>query len=244
VTVPLLHLDGITVHYGRMLALCDVSVTVRPGEIVALVGNNGAGKSTLLKAVIGLVRPSAGRIMFSGTSLDELDTATRIRQGIGYSPEGRRIFPGMTVRENLEVAWRGERAAARIRLAEVYQLFPALEVNADVPGWQLSGGQQQMLAIGRALVSGSRLILLDEPSLGLAPALTRDVFARIRNIASTGRAVLMADQNIATALAVAHRICVLRAGRLVAEGPARSFRGREEIAAALLTGEPNAARLG
>ncbi|HEX6978223.1 MAG TPA: ABC transporter ATP-binding protein [Alphaproteobacteria bacterium] len=227
-----------------MLALRDVSVMVRPGEIVALVGNNGAGKSTLLKTVIGLVRPSSGQIMFDGTSLDELDTAARIRQGIGYSPEGRRIFPGMTVRENLEVAWRGDRAAARMRLAEVYQLFPALETNADVPGWRLSGGQQQMLAIGRALVSGGKLLLLDEPSLGLAPALMQDVFVRIRRIASTGRAVLMADQNIGTALAVAHQICVLRAGQLVAKGPAGAFRGQGEIAAALLTGEPNATRPG
>jgi branched-chain amino acid transport system ATP-binding protein len=232
----LLEIKGLTARYGQITALSDVSLTVDGGEAVALLGANGAGKSTLMKSIMGILRPAAGRVLFGGEDLARVDTGARARSGLGYSPEGRRVFPGMTVAENLLVAGRGTRAEIAAQLEEVYGLFPALRIKQAALGWQLSGGQQQMLAIGRALMTRPRLLLLDEPSLGLSPILTDEVIGRVRAIVARGTAVLIAEQNVAKALAVADRAYVLQVGRVVDEGPAAAMRDNPVIRAAFLGG--------
>lgn len=231
----LLDMRGIVVRYGEVVALGGVTIGVRAGEAVAIVGANGAGKSSLLNAVIGRVRTASGMIRFAGAPIERLPPWARARRGIGYSPEGRRIFPAMTVRENLEVGGRDDASAIASRVEEIYGLFPTLRRFEQSRGWQLSGGQQQMLAIGRALMARPRLLLLDEPSQGLSPAVAADVFACIRAIADGGGAVLFADQNVAAALAVADRGFVLRTGHIVAQGSAADLRQRD-LAGALLGG--------
>ena len=211
-----------------------MTLEVRAGEAVALVGANGAGKTTLMKAVMGFVAPAAGALRYAGRPLVGVSVAARARLGLGYSPEGRRVFPGMSVRENLEVASRADRAATRGRLDDVFALFPALAAKHGALGWQLSGGQQQMLAIGRALMTGPRLLLLDEPSLGLSPILTAEVLGRVRAIVGRGTAVLLAEQNVAKALEVADRAYVLQVGRVVDSGPAAELRQNPRIREAFL----------
>jgi branched-chain amino acid transport system ATP-binding protein len=230
----LLRVKDLTARYGQITALEAATIEVRAGEAVALVGANGAGKTTLMKSVMGFVAPAAGAIDYDGRPLAGVPVATRARLGIGYSPEGRRVFPGMTVRENLEVACRAGRAATRTRLDEVYATFPALADKAGALGWQLSGGQQQMLAIGRALMTAPRLLLLDEPSLGLSPILTAEVLGRVRAIVARGTAVLLAEQNVAKALEVADRAYVLQVGRVVESGPAAELRQNPRIREAFL----------
>ncbi len=228
----LLRIDELVQRHGGIAALDRVSLEVGAGEIVALLGANGAGKSSLLRSIIGLTRADAGRILFDGVAIEGEPAWARARRGIGYCPEGRRIFPGMTVRENLEVAMSG--AARRRRLETAYGLFPALAERGDVPGWQLSGGEQQMLAIARALMCGPRLLLLDEPSLGLAPQLVADLLKRIRAIVADGTAVLLAEQNIGGALAVADRGYVMQTGRVLAMGAAAELRDDAGLMAAFL----------
>jgi branched-chain amino acid transport system ATP-binding protein len=230
----LLEADGLTARYGQITALDAVTLEVRAGEAVALVGANGAGKTTLMKAVMGFVAPAAGALRYAGRPLGGVSVAARARLGLGYSPEGRRVFPGMSVRENLEVASRADRAATRGRLDDVFALFPALAAKHGALGWQLSGGQQQMLAIGRALMTGPRLLLLDEPSLGLSPILTAEVLGRVRAIVGRGTAVLLAEQNVAKALEVADRAYVLQVGRVVDSGPAAELRQNPRIRDAFL----------
>ena len=230
----LLQVSGLTARYGEITALADADLEVRAGEAVALVGANGAGKTTLMKSVMGFVAPAGGGIEYDGRPLAGIPVSARARLGLGYSPEGRRVFPGMTVRENLEVASRAGRAATRARLDEVYAMFPALAEKAGAPGWQLSGGQQQMLAIGRALMTAPRLLLLDEPSLGLSPLLTAEVLGRVRGIVARGTAVLLAEQNVAKALEVADRAYVLQVGRVVESGPAAELRQNPRIREAFL----------
>lgn len=230
----MLAVDGLVVRYGAVMALDRVSLEVGEGEIVALVGANGAGKSTMIRALVGQIEPEAGSVRFLGQPLDGLAPWKRARRGIGLSPEGRRIFPGLTVRENLAVA--AECSAAEIiqRVAEIFALFPALHARDSALGWQLSGGQQQMLAIGRALVSNPRLLLLDEPSLGLAPNAVHDLYATIRKAATTGRGVLIADQNAAAACAIADRAYVLQTGRIVAQGEPAEIQRNAAVATAFL----------
>ena len=230
----LLRLNAVTARYGQITALESATIEVRAGEAVALVGANGAGKTTLMKSVMGFVAPAAGGIDYDGRPLAGVAVSARARMGLGYSPEGRRVFPGMTVRENLEVASRAARAATRARLDEVYAMFPALAEKAGALGWQLSGGQQQMLAIGRALMTAPRLLLLDEPSLGLSPILTAEVLGRVRAIVARGTAVLLAEQNVAKALEVADRAYVLQVGRVVESGPAAELRQNPRIREAFL----------
>jgi len=218
----LLRLDGLTAGYGGATALHGVSLSLAAGEAVALLGANGAGKSTLLKAVLGLV-PSTGRIAFDGADLSGLSTERRVRLGLGYVPEGRRVFPGMSVRDNLEVASFAPAPRRRAGLERVFALFPQLRDKAAERAWRLSGGQQQMLAIGRALMGEPRLLLLDEPSLGLSPKLAGEVFAAVRAIAAAGTAVLVAEQSTARALAVGRRAVLLRLGTVLHEGPADSL---------------------
>jgi branched-chain amino acid transport system ATP-binding protein len=230
----LLRVHRLTARYGEITALADADLEVRAGEAIALVGANGAGKTTLMKSVMGFVAPAAGGIDYDGRPLAGVRVSARARRGIGYSPEGRRVFPGMTVRENLEVASRDGAAATRARLDEVYGMFPALAEKSGALGWQLSGGQQQMLAIGRALMTAPRLLLLDEPSLGLSPILTADVLGRVRAIVARGTAVLLAEQNVAKALEVADRAYVLQVGRVVESGPAAELRQNPRIREAFL----------
>jgi branched-chain amino acid transport system ATP-binding protein len=225
---PLLKIDRLTARYGQITALEDVSLEVHAGEAVALLGANGAGKSTLLKAVMGFVAPARGAIELDGRPLAGVSVAGRSRLGLGYSPEGRRVFAGMTVRENLEVASRGA------SIDELFEIFPALKEKERALGWQLSGGQQQMLAIGRALMTRPRLLLLDEPSLGLSPILTREVLERVRTIVARGTSVLLAEQNVAKALEVAQRAYVLQVGRIVEAGSTKDLRDNPHIKEAFL----------
>ncbi len=220
---PLLDIRGLSVSYGGSTALEGVSLALEAGEAVALLGANGAGKSTLIKAVMGLVPHAAARLSFAGADLRRLATAERARLGLGYCPEGRRVFPGLSVRDNLEVAARAGRAARRRRLESVLTLFPALAERCHARAWQLSGGQQQMLALGRALMSAPRLLLLDEPTLGLSPILADEVLESVRAIQRAGTAVLLAEENARKALAVAERGYLLELGRVVRAGSAAAL---------------------
>lgn len=218
----LLSIRDLTAGYGGVTALDGVSLTVAAGETVALLGANGAGKSTLLKALLGLV-PAQGDLRFDGGDLSPLATEARVRRGIGYVPEGRRVFPGMSVRDNLEVAGLPGNRDRALDVERVFALFPDLAGKSRESAWRLSGGQQQMLSLGRALMGRPRLLLLDEPSLGLSPKLADEVFAAVGRIAATGTAVLLAEQSAARALTVAPRAVLLRLGRVVGDGPVASL---------------------
>lgn len=218
---PLLDIAGLQVAYGGAPALTDVTLALHPGEIVALLGPNGAGKSSLLRAVIGLVPGSCRHMTFAGTDLSSLPAQRRARLGIAYVPEGRRIFPGLTVEENLKVACRT--TAYDALLTQSFSIFPQLIEHRRRTAWRLSGGQQQMLAIARALVAEPRLMLLDEPSLGLAPAVADQVFAALHEISRRGATILLAEQSVSRALGVATRGYVLRRGRIQAQGDAATL---------------------
>ncbi len=233
-SAPLFALAGVSVAYGPVAALEEVSLEIGAGEAVALLGANGAGKSTLMKAAMGFLVPRAGTITLAGQPLDGLAVERRARLGLSYCPEGRRVFPGLTVRENLEVAARASAAVRRRRVEAVFALFPALAAKAGARAWQLSGGQQQMLAIGRALMGEPRVLLLDEPSLGLSPILAAEVLDKVREIAGGGVAVLLAEQNVAKALAVCDRAYLLELGRVVREGPAATLAASEAVRRAFL----------
>jgi branched-chain amino acid transport system ATP-binding protein len=217
----LLRVDGIEVGYGDLTAVRDVSLEVREGEAVALIGANGAGKTTTLRAVSGLLPLRRGRIEFEGRRLDGLGPAEIVARGIAHVPEGRQLFPTMTVRENLELgartrAARGSRAET---LERVFELFPRLrERDAQLAG-TLSGGEQQMCAIGRGLMARPRLLMLDEPSLGLAPVLVKAIFEDLGRINGQGLAVLLVEQNVLRSLHLAHRGYVLENGRMTLSGP-------------------------
>ena len=237
---PLLEMDGVSAGYGPVQALSAVSIRVMPGEIVTLIGANGAGKSTLLMAICGDPRPRAGRILFEGKDIAGLPTHAIMRLGLAQSPEGRRVFPRMTVDENLLMGAEtlggggGDRAAQR---DAVFALFPRLRERLAQRAGTLSGGEQQMLAIGRALMSRPRLLLLDEPSLGLAPLVVRQIFAAIRDLnAQTGLTVLLVEQNANLALRLAHRGYVLVNGRIAMEGTGAELLARPEVRDAYLGG--------
>jgi branched-chain amino acid transport system ATP-binding protein len=226
----LLAVEDLVVGHGPLTALHGVSLDIAPGEIVALVGSNGAGKSTLLKAVMGLIPAQSGSIHLDGEPIDALPPWARARRGLGYCPEGRRVFPGLTVEENLDVV-----AKPDARVDSVYRLFPSLALRRNALGWQLSGGEQQMLAVGRALMAMPRLLLLDEPSLGLSPRLAGDLLTRLRAIANDGTAILLGEQNAASALVIADRAYVFQLGRIVDHGPAAEPRLRQSAQAAFLS---------
>ncbi len=216
----MLELDRIQVCYGAATALWDVSLRIAAGELVCVVGPNGAGKTTLINAIAGLNRVASGTLSMDGLSLNRLPRHRFCDQGIAIVPEGRRLFATMSVRENLELG--SYRPAARVNrqqsLERVLAIFPALKTRLEAPAGALSGGQQQMVAIGRALMAKPRLLLLDEPSLGLAPAIVLDMFKVIREINESGVAVLLVEQNVAMALEIAARAYVLEEGRIIAEG--------------------------
>lgn len=232
-TEALLVLESLGVATRRAAALDDISLTVDAGEIVALLGANGAGKSTLLRAIMGLL-PSTGAIRLDGAAIQGYSPASRARRGLGYVPEGRRLFPGMSVRDTLLVGSRTSGRRARERLAEVLEVFPDLAPRLATPAWQLSGGQQQMLAIGRAFMGAPKVLLLDEPSLGLAPILVDQLLEQTRLLAAEGVGVLLAEQSVARALDVAHRVYALAQGRVVAEGSAAELRGSPLLERAFL----------
>ena len=232
----MLDVAGLQASYGAAPALWDVSVHVGRGELVCVVGPNGAGKSTLINVIAGLHRARAGRLMFEGEDITQLASHLFCARGIAIVPEGRRLFTGMTVAENLALGSflpqaKTHRAAS---LEHVLALFPALAQKLPSPAGALSGGQQQMVAIGRALMSRPRLLLLDEPSLGLAPAVVLDMFQAIRDINRQGTSVLLVEQNVALAMAIAQRACVMEEGRIVAEGSAHDLLKRPEIQKAYL----------
>ena len=229
----LLEIDNLVARYGQIEALRGVDLTVGEGEAVALIGANGAGKSTLMKCVMGMLACASGAVRVAGADIVRRPVFERAALGIGYSPEGRRLFPGLTVQENLLVASR-DNDSGRGRAEEIYAIFPALRAKSDALGWSLSGGQQQMLAIGRALMLRPRLLLLDEPSLGLSPLLTAEVFNRIQAVTAAGTAVLLAEQNVHKALSVSNRAYVLQLGRVTRTGASRELLAGGDLASAFL----------
>jgi branched-chain amino acid transport system ATP-binding protein len=219
----MMEVEGLTAGYRAAPVLHDVSLSVPAGKIVAVLGANGAGKTTLLRTLSGLVPATAGRIVFDGVDLRNVRVERMVHRGIAHVPEGRGVITDLTVDENLRLGglWRKPRPA----LDEIYDLFPALARRRGQPGHQLSGGERQMLAIGRALAAGPRLLLLDEPSLGLAPRVTAQIMALLRDLRDrTGLAVLLVEQNVRGALSVADEALVLALGRVVARGPSADLR--------------------
>jgi branched-chain amino acid transport system ATP-binding protein len=232
----LLRLEGVDAFYGDLQALFDVSLEVREREVFALVGANAAGKSTTLRVISGLVPARRGRLVFDGQDLSTVPAYQRVDRGIVQVPEGRRLFPFMSVADNLLLgAHTGRARAARDEtLTYVYSLFPVLEERRTQLAGSLSGGEQQMCAIGRALMARPRVLMLDEPTLGLAPMLVRNIFDTVRAINADGVTVLLVEQNVRQALTIADRACVLESGRLVLEGPARELLGDERLKRAYL----------
>ena len=232
----MLDLQQLTIAYGQARALWNVSLDVKRGELLCVVGPNGAGKTTLVNTLAGILRPLSGRLVMEGRDVSRLPPHRFCEAGIALVPEGRRLFTGMTVAENLDVGsvLPAARAKRRETFDEVLALFPALKAKLDVPAGELSGGQQQMVAIGRALMARPRLLLLDEPSLGLSPLIVRDMFAAIQTISASGITIVLVEQNVATAMRISHRACVLELGRIVAEGAPDDLMKRPEIRQAYL----------
>jgi branched-chain amino acid transport system ATP-binding protein len=233
----LLELDDLHVHYGAIAALKGVSAGVDEGEIVTLLGANGAGKTTTLKTISGLRPITSGRITFQGENLAGVSAHRRVQMGISQAPEGRGIFPGMTVVENLEMGAYGRRGAQPEDFDRVFELFPRLEERRKQPGGTLSGGEQQMLAIGRALMARPTVLLLDEPSLGLAPKLVAQIFSIIAEINAQGTTILLVEQNAAQALKRAHRAYVLETGRVVRTDTCDVLLNDDSVKAAYLGGD-------
>ena len=232
----MLSLDGVAAAYGSVPAIDDVSLIVGPGEAVGLLGANGAGKSTTLRAISGLVRPSAGTITFEGASLNAIPAYRIAELGIAHVPEGRQVFPEMTVLENLEIgAYIPSAKAVRAETLElVFGIFPVLaERRAQLAG-TMSGGEQQMLAVGRGLMLRPRLLMLDEPSLGLAPVMTDATFAKIAEIHALGTAILLVEQNVSRALSLVQRAYVLESGRVVMHGRSSELASNPQVQAAYL----------
>ena len=227
---PLLEMRAIDVYYGDFQALFGVSLRVNAGEVVAVIGANGAGKSTLLKSIAGLMRPKAGAIVFDGEPIGAVPAFAVVKRGIALVPEGRRLFPSLTVEENLLIGGQSRRPGPWT-LDRVYALFPVLAARRRLPAPSLSGGQQQMAAIGRALMSNPRLLLCDEISLGLAPIVVRDIYARLPAIVAEGLSLIVVEQDIAQALKAARQVYCLQEGRIALQGPARELT-RESISAA------------
>ncbi|MEJ8823019.1 ABC transporter ATP-binding protein [Variovorax humicola] len=232
----MLELHSIRVAYGQATALWDVSLSIGAGELLCVVGPNSAGKSTLINAIAGLHRIGAGRMVFNGQDISRLAPHRFCGQGIALVPEGRRLFTEMSVRENLEIGsyLPGARRDRSRSLARVCALFPALGEKLSQPAGALSGGQQQMVAIGRALMAQPRLLLLDEPSLGLAPSIVLDMFKAIQRIHEDGIAVLLVEQNVSMALGIAQRAAVLEEGRIVALGRPEELMAQPELRRAYL----------
>jgi branched-chain amino acid transport system ATP-binding protein len=233
----LLELDGVHVYYGKIEAIRGISFEVDEGEIVTLIGANGAGKSTTLKTISGLRTVAQGEIRFNGQVITRMPGHKRVLAGIGQAPEGRGIFPGMTVVENLHMGAYARSGDFSKDLAKVYDLFPRLAERKRQAGGTLSGGEQQMLAIGRALMSEPKVLLLDEPSMGLAPMLVNQIFSIIEEINRRGTTILLVEQNAQQALKIAHRAYVLETGQIVKSAPAADLLNDPEVKAAYLGGD-------
>ncbi|MEO6958894.1 MAG: ABC transporter ATP-binding protein [Burkholderiaceae bacterium] len=238
--MALLELHNVTSFYGIVQALKGVSLHIEQGEVVTLLGANGAGKSTTLRSISGLVPAASGEILFMGKRIDRLAPEAIVRMGIAHVPEGRRIFPGLTVTENimLGASNRGHVSTAEMSagVAEMFSIFPDLKRLSKALGWSLSGGEQQMLAVARGLMARPKLLMLDEPSLGLAPIIVRQLFAVIREIRTRGTTILLVEQNARMALSVADRGYVLETGNLTVEGSPSELLGNEAVQAAYLGG--------
>jgi branched-chain amino acid transport system ATP-binding protein len=234
--MPLLRIENLHTYYGHVHALKGIDLEVEEGEIVTLIGANGAGKSTTLRTISGLVHPREGHVEFNGQVLNHVPAHRIVQMGVCHVPEGRRIFTTLTVMENLMMgayALKDEQAI-RENLQRVFDLFPRLAERKNQLGGTLSGGEQQMLTIGRALMSRPRLLLLDEPSLGLAPMLVKAIFETIREINARGTTILLVEQNARAALKIAHRAYVLETGRVVLSGPAQELMRDERVRKAYL----------
>ncbi len=235
----LLTVENLRVHYGSVRALRGISFSVGEGEIVSLVGANGAGKSTTLRAVSGVVRPASGSILHGGKSITGLPPHRIARRGLAHVPEGRGVFANMSVLENLEMGGyaRNSRKESEETLERVYTLFPRLSERSGQAAGTLSGGEQQMLAIGRGLMQRPDLLLLDEPSMGLSPLLVREIFLLISEINRSGTTILLVEQNACMALSISHRAYVLETGEITLEGKASDLRGNPAVRAAYLGDE-------
>ncbi|MBC7812305.1 MAG: ABC transporter ATP-binding protein [Burkholderiales bacterium] len=234
----MLQVSNIDVFYGKIHALKGVTLNVQVGELVALIGSNGAGKSTTLRAISGLLRPKPGVIIYNGQRIDTVPPHQIVRMGISHSPEGRRLFGRLTVQENLRlgaVIQSNSRVIARLQ-DEVFALFPRLLERRGQMSNTLSGGEQQMLAIGRALMSQPKLLLLDEPSLGLAPMMVETIFGVIKQIKNSGGTLLLVEQNAREALLIADRAYVMETGRVILEGEAAALRANPQVEQAYLGG--------
>jgi branched-chain amino acid transport system ATP-binding protein len=238
--MPLLELRNVSSAYGSVEALRGVTLHVDAGEVVTLLGANGAGKSTTLRTISGLIRPTSGEVWFGGQRIDTMSPEQIVRLGIAHVPEGRRIFPGLTVRENIMLGATSRGSISRKQMNEdvdkMFGIFPDIKRFENALGWTLSGGQQQMLAVARGLMARPKLLLLDEPSLGLAPVIVQQLFATIREIHALGTTILLVEQNAHMALSVAARGYVLETGNLKVEGTTSDLLDNEEVRAAYLGG--------
>jgi len=227
----LLHVDKIKVKYGEIIALHDVSIDVKEGEILAVLGSNGAGKSTLLKTIAAMLRPAEGSIRFEGTVINGMPTHNVVRQGISLVPEGKHIFAKISVAENLLIGayTKKEKQMREETLEEIFRLFPRLKERLDQKGGTLSGGEQQMLAIARGLMSRPKLLMLDEPSLGIAPNLVSRIFEAIDQIRASGRTILIVEQHVQDALELADRAYIMQTGKIVIEGAADDLMNSEVV---------------
>lgn len=235
---PMLKIDNIDVYYGAIHALKGISLEVNEGEIVTLIGANGAGKSTTLRTISGLLKPKTGSITFLGQNIAGVRAHEIVKKGISQVPEGRRVFAEMTVMENLDLGAfvRKDKAGIQQDLKRVFELFPRLEERKNQSAGTLSGGEQQMLAMGRALMSRPKLLLLDEPSMGLAPLLIKEIFNIIVDINKSGTTVLLVEQNANMALSIANRAYVLETGRITLSGKAQDLAASEDVRKAYLGG--------
>ena len=236
--MPMLKVENLSVHYGMIQAVRDVSFEVNEGEVVSLIGANGAGKTTILRTLAGLVRPSAGKIQFLGKEIQKLPAQKIVAGGLSQVPEGRHVFPGLTVMENLEMGafLKKNREENQANLKKVFSRFPRLEERKNQDAATLSGGEQQMLAMGRALMSTPNLLLLDEPSMGLAPIFIQEIFDIIQDIQKQGTTVLLIEQNANKALAISDRGYVLETGKIVLSGTGKELASSEEVRKAYLGG--------
>ena len=238
--MSLLELENVVTAYGKVAALKGLTLRVEQGEIVALLGSNGAGKSTTLRTISGLLRPRSGTMRFLGQPIDRLSPEAIVKMGVAHVPERRRVFPGLTVKENILLGGSNRARASRrdleVEAERMFALFPELKLFANVLGWKLSGGQQQMVALARGLMAQPKLLLLDEPSLGLAPLIVQQVFQIIAGIRAQGTTVLLVEQNAHMALSIGDRGYVLETGRLVAEGTPEALWNNDEVRAAYLGG--------
>ncbi|MBZ4653114.1 MAG: Fe(3+)-transporting ATPase [Peptococcaceae bacterium] len=234
----MLKVNNINVYYGAIHAIKGVSLEVKEGAIVTLIGANGAGKSTILKTISGLLRPKTGEIVYEGKKLNTMEAQDIVRSGVCQVPEGRRVFANMSVLENLELGafLRKDKVQIKEDLEKVFEKFPRLKERMTQLAGTLSGGEQQMLAIGRAMMSRPRLMLLDEPSMGLAPLLVKEIFSIIKEINLSGTTILLVEQNAHMALSIANYAYVLETGKIVLEGPAKELAESEQVKKAYLGG--------